>query len=97
MIVTPHLAQMKTSKSTRNHLSCACTLCEKKYVYKRQILKNLSAEYKQSIPWIRKQILDYEIPEKVHNPRAVVLVCDATFSHRECKHKMVNEVINLAL
>jgi hypothetical protein len=51
----------------------------KKYVYKRQILKNLALEYGRSIPWIRQQILDYEIPEKVHDPRAVLLVCDATF------------------
>lgn len=51
----------------------------KKYVYKRQILKQLAEEYERSIPWIRQQILAYETPEKTHNPRAVVLVCDATF------------------
>ena len=51
----------------------------KKYVYKRQILKNLATEYQRSIPWIRQQILAYETPEKVHTPRAVVIVCDATF------------------
>jgi len=39
----------------------------------------LASEYKRSIPWIRGQILAYETPFKVHNPRAVVLVCDATF------------------
>lgn len=54
-------------------------IISKKYVYKRQILKNLALEYNRSIPWIRKQILDYETPEKIHIPRAVVLVCDATF------------------
>ncbi len=47
----------------------------KKYVYKRQILKNLATEYQRSIPWIRQQILAYETPEKVHTPRAVVIVC----------------------
>ena len=29
--------------------------------------------------WIRKQIFEYEPAEKVHHPRAVVIVCDATF------------------
>jgi len=32
-----------------------------------------------SIPWIRKQILEYDVGEKLHNPRAINLVCDATF------------------
>ena len=50
-----------------------------KYVYKRQILKDLAQEYHRSIPWIRKQILEYQPPEKIHNPREVVIVCDATF------------------
>jgi len=49
------------------------------YVYKRQILKDLAVEYNRSIPWIRKQIFEYEPVEKVHNPRAVVIVCDTTF------------------
>ena len=35
-----------------------------KYVYKRQILKDLAEEYNRSLPWIRKQILDYEPSEK---------------------------------
>ena len=51
----------------------------KKYVYKRQILKDLSLEYKRSLPWVRKQILEYNTPLKVHNPREVIIVCDATF------------------
>jgi len=51
----------------------------KKYVYQRQILQDLAKEYKRSIFWIRRQILAYETPEKLHNPRAVILVCDATF------------------
>jgi hypothetical protein len=51
----------------------------KKYVYKRQILQDLAEEYNRSLPWIRKQILEYEPSEKVHNPRTVVIVCDATF------------------
>lgn len=51
----------------------------KKYVYKRQILRDLASEYNRSIPWIRKQILDYETPLKVHTPREIVIVCDATF------------------
>ena len=31
------------------------------------------------MPWIRKQIFKYEPDEKKHNPREVVIVCDATF------------------
>jgi hypothetical protein len=50
-----------------------------KYVYKRQVLMYLAQEYNRSIPWIRKQIFEYEPNEKEHNPRAVVIVCDATF------------------
>ena len=37
------------------------------------------AEYKRSISWIQKQIFEYEPAHKVHSPRAVNLVCDATF------------------
>ena len=36
----------------------------KKYIYKWQILKDLAEEYNRSLPWIRKQILDYEPSEK---------------------------------
>jgi hypothetical protein len=51
----------------------------KKYIYKRQILKDLSEKYNRSLPWVRKQILEYNTPLKVHQPREVVIVCDATF------------------
>jgi len=51
----------------------------KKYVYRRQILMHLAEDYHRSIPWIRKQIFEYEPVEKVHHPRAVLIVCDATF------------------
>jgi hypothetical protein len=44
-----------------------------------------------------KQRDEYDVAEKEHNPRAVNLVCDATFSQRECKHKMEKEKINLVL
>ena len=40
---------------------------------------HLAEDYHRSIPWIRKQIFEYEPVEKTHNPRAVVIVCDATF------------------
>jgi len=40
---------------------------------------HLAEDYHRSIPWIRKQIFEYEPVEKVHHPRAVVIVCDATF------------------
>ncbi|MCF6310518.1 MAG: hypothetical protein L3J19_08640 [Sulfurimonas sp.] len=51
----------------------------KKYVYRRQILKHLAEDYHRSIPWIKKQIFEYEPVEKTHRPREVVIVCDATF------------------
>ena len=37
------------------------------------------SEYKRSISWVQKQIFEYEPSYKIHNPRAVNLVCDATF------------------
>jgi len=48
----------------------------KKYIYRRQILMHLAEDYKRSIPWIRRQLFEYEPIEKAHNPRAVVIVCD---------------------
>jgi len=42
-------------------------------------LQNLSEEYNRSIPWIIKQRDSYEPDLKIHNPREVILVCDATF------------------
>jgi len=42
-------------------------------------LDNLACEYKRSISWVQKQIFEYEPAYKIHNPRAVNLVCDATF------------------
>lgn len=42
-------------------------------------MQDLSAKYNRSLPWTKKQISEYEPIEKVHNPREVVLVCDATF------------------
>ena len=40
---------------------------------------HLAEDYHRSIPWVRKQIFEYEPEEKTHNPRAIVIVCDATF------------------
>ncbi len=40
---------------------------------------NFKRFYHRSIPWIKKQIFEYESVEKTHNPREVVIVCDATF------------------
>ena len=39
----------------------------------------LSEKYQKSIPWIRKQINEYDGDEKQHNPREINLACDATF------------------
>ncbi|WP_421715594.1 IS256 family transposase, variant Zn-binding type [Arcobacter arenosus] len=49
------------------------------YFLKRQTLKQLSIKYNKSISWIVKQRDEYIVDEKCHNPRAVNLVCDATF------------------
>jgi len=49
------------------------------YIYKRQTLKDLSFKYKRSISWVQNKIKEFEPDEKVHNPRAVNLICDATF------------------
>jgi len=45
----------------------------------RQTLKQLSAKYDRSIPWIMKQRDEYIVKCKIHNPRPVNLICDATF------------------
>ena len=50
-----------------------------KYIKRRQIVKDLAQDYNRSMPWIRDKIRTYEPPEKVHNPRPVVIVCDATY------------------
>ena len=48
----------------------------KEYVYKRQTLQNLADKYNRSLKWIQQQIFEYEVVEKTHKPRRVVLVCD---------------------
>ena len=48
-------------------------------IYKRQTLDDLASEYHRSISWIEKQIFEYEPSYKIHNPRSVNIVCDATF------------------
>lgn len=45
-------------------------------------MNQLSNEYKRSIPWIRKQIFEYEPPYKTYTPRDVIVVADATFFGR---------------
>jgi hypothetical protein len=51
----------------------------KQYVYKRQTLKDLSQKYNKTIQWVHYKIKEYEPQIKVHKPRPVNLVCDATF------------------
>ena len=46
-------------------------------------MKFLADDYSRSIPWIRDKIIKYEPEEKIHNPRLVVIVCDATFYGRK--------------
>ena len=50
-----------------------------KYFLHRQTLKQLSAKYDKSIPWIIKKRDEYIIECKIYNPRAINLICDATF------------------
>ncbi|MFT5661906.1 MAG: hypothetical protein ACI9TV_002554 [Sulfurimonas sp.] len=49
------------------------------YFYNKQTLKQLSSKYKRSIPWVRKQIYEYEPTYNTFIPRAVTIVADATF------------------
>ena len=42
-------------------------------------MDDLASEYHRSISWIQKQIYEYEPVLKIHNPRTVNLVCNATF------------------
>lgn len=42
-------------------------------------MQDLAQEYSRSIPWIKKQIFMYEPSCKIHHPREVNLICDATF------------------
>ena len=42
-------------------------------------MDDLASEYHRSISWVQKQIYEYEPVYKIHNTRAVNLVCDATF------------------
>ncbi len=51
----------------------------KEYVYKRQTLANLSEKYSKTKQWVHYKIREYEPGDKIHNPRPVNLVCDATF------------------
>ena len=37
------------------------------------------SKYNRSIQWVHYKIKEYEPNEKIHNPRAVNLICDATF------------------
>jgi len=51
----------------------------KEYFEHRQTLVQLAEQYHKSIPWVRKQINEYDTEEKVHKPREINLACDATF------------------
>lgn len=42
-------------------------------------MRQLSEQYQRSIPWIRKQIFEYEPPYHTYNSRAVTVIADATF------------------
>lgn len=42
-------------------------------------MKQLSKKYQRSIPWIRKQIFEYEPQYHTYHPRAVTVIADATF------------------
>lgn len=50
-----------------------------KYFYHKQTLRQLADEYHRSIPWVKKQIFEYEPELNSYNPRDVLVVADATF------------------
>lgn len=51
----------------------------KKYVHHRQTLQDLATKYNKSIQWGHYKIKEFEPQIKVHDSRAVNLICDATF------------------
>ena len=51
----------------------------KDYVFHKQTIRELSETYKKDKRNIRALLRDYEPPQKVHNPRRVNIVVDATY------------------
>ena len=64
-------------------------------------MSDLAEEYKKSSRWIQKQIFEYEPEIRTHKPRAIVLVCDATFYGKRkdklgtlvCKDNITKEIL----
>jgi len=54
----------------------------KKYVYKRQTLKDLASDYGKSINWVRVKIENAKAIKKEVEPQGLVIVADATFFGR---------------
>ena len=51
----------------------------KAYVYHRQTLQDLATKYNKFIQWVHYKIKEFEAQIKIHNPRPVNLIWDATF------------------
>jgi hypothetical protein len=51
----------------------------KEYTSGKQTLKQLATKYGRSIPWVKKQLDIYQLPQRKIEPRAITLVADATF------------------
>jgi len=56
-------------------------------IVNQKTLKQLSAKYGRSIPWIMKRRYEYIVECKVYNPRPVNLICDATFYDKRGLYK----------
>ncbi len=69
----------KTSFSSKRWPEQLQKIIFQEYFLYHQTLKQLSAKYDRSIPWITKERDEYIVECKVHNPRPVNLICDATF------------------
>jgi hypothetical protein len=69
----------KTSFSSNRRPKQLQKLIFEEYFLHRQTLKQLSIKYNRSIPWIMKQRDEYMVDYKVHKPKPVNLICDATF------------------
>ncbi len=69
----------RTSFSSKRRQEQLEKIIFEEYFLHRQTLKQLSAKYNRSIPWIMKQREEYIVDCKIHNPRPVNLMCDATF------------------
>jgi len=79
--------EYNVSFSSNRHTKNLQKIIFNKYVYKKHILSDLALLYHRNISWVKKQIFEYELRYKIHNPRTVNIICNATF-YRKKKDKL---------